>query len=191
MPRPPRRELAGGIHHVTARGNDGGDVFRDAVDRHLFLRLVARVLARLEWRCLNYCLMRNHYHLLVLTETPTLGRGIGRINGTYAQAFNARHARSGHLWGKRYHAVLVEREAHLLEVIRYIALNPVRAGLCPEADDWPWGGHRALAGLGPAGIVDRGTTYAYLAGHGGDPRRRYRDLVGDATQPKEGLAPFM
>jgi REP element-mobilizing transposase RayT len=187
MPRPSRCELAGGIHHVTARGNNGADVFADTLDRHVFLRLFAKALARFEWRCLTYCLMRNHYHLLLLTEAPTLGAGVGYVNGRYAQAFNARHSRSGHLWGQRYHAVLVERGAHLLEAMRYIALNPVRAGFCDRAEDWPWGGHRALAGLGPAGLVDLETTWSYLAADGGNGRHRYRDLV---AQPKEGLAPF-
>jgi putative transposase len=187
MPRRPRRELAGGIHHVTARGNNGDAIFRDSADRYRFLRLLGTTVAEFDWRCLTYCLMSNHYHLLVRTDTPTLGVGMGRLNGRYAQRFNLRHSRSGHLWGKRYHAVLVESGPHLLEVIRYIAHNPVRAGLCACADDWEWGGHRALAGLEPPGIVDTETTLGYLAADGGAGTSRYRDLV----EPKGGLAPFM
>jgi putative transposase len=152
MPRPPRRELAGGIHHVTARGNNGEAVFRDMADRRNFLRLLRSALTDFDWLCLTYCLMTNHYHLLLLTQEPTLGAGIGWLNGTYAQRFNRRHSRTGHLWEQRYHSLLVERGAHLLEVIRYIALNPVRAGLCTRPEEWEWGAHRALAGLEPAGF---------------------------------------
>ena len=186
MARPPRRELAGGIHHVTARGNNGDRIFRDATDHRIFQRLLARTAAKFAWKCLTYCLMGNHYHLLVRTEQPTLGPGIGFLNGTYAQRFNLRHSRTGHVWGARYHAVLVETDVHLLEAIRYIALNPVRAGLCPRPENWSWGGHRALAGLEPAGIVAAETTLAYLAANGGRARERYRQLV----EPKAGLAPF-
>ena len=95
MPRPPRRELAGGIHHVTARGNNGEAIFRDRADRLNFLRLLRATASECRWHCLTYCLMTNHYHLLVLTEEPTLGLGIGRLNGSYAQRFNRRHSRTG------------------------------------------------------------------------------------------------
>jgi putative transposase len=186
MPRRPRRELAGAIHHVTARGNNGETIFRDAVDRHLFLRTLGKVLADFQWRCLTYCLMSNHYHLLVLTDAPTLSAGMERLQGSYAQRFNARHRRRGHLWGERYHAVLVENNPHLLEAIRYIALNPVTAGLCAYAEAWQWSGHRALAGLQPPGLVSVEITLSYLAADGGDGRQRYDALIGAPRDLKRG-----
>jgi putative transposase len=182
MPRPPRRELAGGIHHVTARGNNRERVFVDRADRLLFLRLLAGVVRDLDWSCLTYCLLDNHFHLLVLTRTPTLAVGMRRLNGEYARRFNLRHRRAGHVWERRYHAVLLERDAHLLEVVRYIALNPVRAGLCDSADEWPWSAHPALAGLAPHGLVAASETLALFADDGGDGRRRYQDFVTSVTR---------
>jgi putative transposase len=179
MPRTPRVEVAGGVYHVTARGTAKQTVFRDAADRHLFLRLVSDVLRRFGWSCLTYCLMDNHYHLLVKTPTPTLGVGMQHLNGRYSQRFNLRYSRSGHLWAGRYHSVLIQRDAHLLEVVRYIALNPVRARLCRVPEDWPWSGHHALAGLAPRGIVAVSETLSYLAAEGGDGSGRYRALVAN------------
>jgi putative transposase len=182
MPRTARRELAGGIHHVTSRGNDKQDVFLDTVDREVFLRYVGKVVARFEWQCLTYCLMRNHYHLLVRTPEQTLGAGMHQLNGRYAQHFNRRHGRSGHLWTERYHSVLLEHEAHLPQAIGYIALNPVRAGLCPRPEEWRWSAHRALVGLASESFVASETTLAYFAAaFGGDGRARYREFV--TTRP--------
>jgi REP element-mobilizing transposase RayT len=181
MPRSPRPELAGGIHHVTARGNDRQTVFRDVADRRRFLRLLNEVIERHDWKCLTYCLMGNHFHLLVMTPQPNLGVGMQRLNGRYAQLFNGRHRRSGHVWQGRYHSTLVERDAHLWETVRYIARNPVRSGICERAEEWRWSAHRALAGLEPAGFVAVGSTLEYFAAYGGRGRDRYRAFVEGAT----------
>jgi REP element-mobilizing transposase RayT len=162
---------------VTARGNSGQRIFRDATDRHAFIRLLGQVIRRSQWSCLTYCLMNNHYHLLLLTPEPTLGTGMRRLNGLYAQRFNLRHERGGRLWGDRFFSLPLRRDAHLLAAVRYIAWNPVRAGLCARPEEWPWGGHRALLGLEPSGIVAVGDTLAYFAADGGDARRSYRDFV--------------
>jgi putative transposase len=177
MPRTARRELAGGIQHITCRGNGKQPVFLGVADRQIFLRLLCAVVARFEWQCLTYCLMDNHYHLLVRTPEANLGAGMHRLNGRYAQDFNARHARSGHLWQERYHSVLLEQEAHLPQAIGYIALNPVRAGLCARPEDWPWSEHRTLTGLASESFVASDMTFAYFAAaFGGDGRARYLEL---------------
>jgi putative transposase len=147
MPRIGRRELAGGVHHVTCRGNGKQAVFLDVADRLFFLKLLRSVVRSSDWQCLTYCLMDNHYHLLVRTLATNLGPGMRRLNGRYAQRFNLRHARIGHLWGDRYHSVLLERDAHVPQALGYIALNPVRAGLCDRPEEWRWGGHRTIVGL--------------------------------------------
>jgi REP element-mobilizing transposase RayT len=162
---------------VTARGNNRQRIFRDDADRHVFMRLFARVVDRFGWSCLTYCLMDNHYHLLLLTPEPTLGAGMQRLNGSYAQGFNQRHRQSGRVWGDRYFSRPLQRDAHLLEAIRYIAWNPVRAGLCERPEHWQWSGHQALLGLAPAGIVSVESTLAYFAADGGDPGARYRSFV--------------
>jgi REP element-mobilizing transposase RayT len=154
MARPLRLQLAGGIYHVTARGEAGGRIYIDDVDRQYFLRVVARLRSRLACRCLAYCLMGNHYHLVVETERPNLARCMQHLNGAYAQWFNCRHDRPRtHLFQGRYHSVLVQRDAHLLELARYLALNPVKAGLCRRPEEWAWSSHRAMLGLEPAGVA--------------------------------------
>jgi putative transposase len=182
MPRSNRTELAGGIHHVTCRGNGKQTVFLGTLDRRLFLVLMRKVVLRFRWQCLTYCLMPNHYHLLVRTPEPNLGAGMHRLNGIYAQGFNRRYARSGHLWEQRYHSVLLADDAHLAQAIGYIALNPVRAGLCKRPEEWQWGAHRALAGLGSDPIVSSDATLEYFAAaFGGCGRDRYREFVANRT----------
>ena len=150
MARKLRLEYAGALYHLTARGNERKVVFRDDVDRQHFLALLAREAKQLRWRVHAYCLMGNHYHLLVETLEPNLARGMRRLNSAYSQRFNRRHDRVGHLFQGRYHSVLVQRESYLLELSRYIVLNPVRAGMVARAQHWPWSSYRATVGLVPA-----------------------------------------
>ena len=146
MARPLRLVVADGIYHVTARGIARGAIYADDRDRRVFLHILGRTIERFDWCCLTYCLMPNHFHLLVRTPRPTLSRGMAQLGSGYAQAYNRRHERIGPLFAGRYGARLVQQDRHLLEVFRYIALNPVTAGLCPSPSYWEWGGHAALAG---------------------------------------------
>ncbi len=139
-------EIAGAAYHVTARGVARGDLFRDDLDRARFLELLGGVITRFEWTCHAYCLMGTHYHLLVRTPLPNLAAGMQRLNACYAQDFNRRHGEEGHRFLRRYHDVLVESESHALELFRYIAMNPVRAGVCDEPRQWPWASYPALVG---------------------------------------------
>jgi putative transposase len=146
MPRSPRAHVAGGVFHVTSRGNRGADIFLDVVTRRRFLRILEKAVARSDWRCLSYCLMTTHFHLLVAMERPTLSAGMHWLNGCYAQWFNRRNSLKGHLFEDRFHSEPVESEAHLLEASRYLPLNPVRAGLCSHPAEWPWSSYRATIG---------------------------------------------
>lgn len=146
MARPLRIELAGAFYHVMARGNARQSIFKDARDREAFLRGVQRVCERCHWRIWAYCLMDNHYHLLTETLEPTLSRGMREINGLYTQGFNRRHQRVGHVLQGRYKALLVDQDVYLLEVSRYIVLNPVNAGVCRAAGDYKWSNYRATLG---------------------------------------------
>jgi putative transposase len=194
VPRSARTELAGGVHHVTTRGNSGQPVFLDTTDRHVFLRLLAQAIPRFRWQCLTYCLMNNHFHLLVLTVEPTLGAGMHRVNGGYARYFNSRYRRGGRLWGDRFFSSPLRRDAHLLEAMRYIAWNPVNAGICGRPEDWRWSAHRALLGLDRPGVVSVDETLAYFAADGGDARSRYRAFVAakrdSPRSGKGGQSPF-
>jgi REP element-mobilizing transposase RayT len=149
MARPLRIEFPGALYHVTARGNARQAIFLDDDDRRLFLHRFGRVAQTHRWRCLAYCLMPNHYHLLVETPGADLSRGMQKLNATYSQGFNARHERVGHVLQGRFSAILVEREGHLREVARYVVLNPVRAEMVASPEAYPWSSLRAAIGLDP------------------------------------------
>ena len=144
--RPLRIEFPGAVYHACSRGVERRPIFRDDADRNEFLVTLGRSMERWRWACHAYCLMGNHYHLVIETPEPNLSRGMRQLNGEYSQAFNRHHERSGHLFQGRFHAVLVEKETHLLEVCRYVVLNPVRARMVRGAGDWPWSSYAATAG---------------------------------------------
>ncbi len=146
MARPLRIEYEGALYHVTSRGNAGTMIFLDDPDRVRFLEILKSVVDRFGWICHAYCLMGNHYHLLVETPQPNLSRGMQHLNGVYTQWFNRRHARSGHLVQGRFKSIVVEKESYLLELARYVVLNPVRAKMVRSARDWRWSSYRATAG---------------------------------------------
>ena len=128
MTRPLRLEFPGALYHVTARGNARQGIYLDDQDRHLFLSVLSEVVGRFAWICHAYCLMDNHYHLLIETPQANLSLGMRQLNGVYTQRLNRRHARAGHVFQGRFKAILVERDAYLLKLARYIVLNPLRAG---------------------------------------------------------------
>ena len=147
MARQLRLEYPGALYHLTARGNEQQPIFHDDVDRQQFLQLFGYEILQQRWRCYAYCLMGNHYHLLVETPESNLSRGMRRLNGSYAQRFNWRHQRVRHLLQGRFKSLVVERETYLLELCRYVVLNPVRAGMVATPADWPWSSYGATAGL--------------------------------------------
>lgn len=147
MSRPLRLEYEGALYHVTSRGDRRGTVFATDADRAFFVTLLSRVVGRFGWRVHAWCEMTNHYHLLVETPRATLSNGMRMLNGHYANAFNRRNDRVGHVFQGRYTAILVEREPHLLELCRYVVLNPVRARMVETADRWAWSSYRSTAGL--------------------------------------------
>lgn len=163
---------------MYARGNDRMRIFRDDVDREEYLAVLRSVVRRMRWSCLAYCLMHNHVHLLIETETTNLGAGMGRLHGLYARSFNDRHGRSGHLFQGRYGSVLQSSDEQLWHAIAYIARNPVEAGLCGSPDEWPWSSHaHVLEGRSPPWFDERRLMRCF-AGAGGDSRQRYAELVG-------------
>lgn len=185
MARPPRLQILDGIYHLTARGNERTAIFRDDADRRHFLELVANVRERYHWRIFSYCLMSNHYHLLVQTPEPNLARGMRQLNGVYAQGFNRRHARVGHLLQGRYSARLVQADEHLLAVARYIVHNPVRAGVCERPGEWRWSSHRATLGLERPWFLDTEALLSYYSPTRDVARRHYQAHTeqGDAGEP--------
>ena len=146
MSRPLRIECPGALYHVTSRGNARRRIYRDDEDRAAFLSILAHGVDRYGWLCHAYCVMDNHYHLLIETPKPNLSRGMRHVNGWYTQAHNRRHRRVGHLFQGRFKAILVEKEGYLLSLCRYVVLNPVRAKMVTHPEHWPWSSYRATAG---------------------------------------------
>jgi REP element-mobilizing transposase RayT len=147
MARPIRIEYPGAVYHVTARGNARMAVFVDDADRMGFLEILEDVIKRFNWLCHSYCLMGNHYHLLLETIDGNLSAGMRHINGVYTQYFNRRHDRVGHVFQGRFKAILVEKERYLLELCRYVVLNPVRAGMVKLPEEYGWSSYRSIAGI--------------------------------------------
>ncbi|AVR95479.1 REP-associated tyrosine transposase [Pseudoduganella armeniaca] len=146
MSRPPRTLFPGAIYHVTSRGNRRANIYADERDHLIWLDVLAETAQRYDFKVHAYCMMPNHYHLLVETPSANLSEGMRFLNGRYASRHNDRHGLVGHVIQGRYFAVLVERDAQLLEAVRYISLNPVRAQLVSRAADWRWSSHCYMTG---------------------------------------------
>jgi REP element-mobilizing transposase RayT len=152
MARPLRIELSGGLYHVTSRGDRREDIYFSDADREAWLALFAQVCERFNWICHAYCLMTNHYHLVVETPEGNLAKGMRQLNGVYTQFVNRAHGRIGHVFQGRYKAILVEKDSYLLELSRYVVLNPVRAGMVSDVVDWPWSSFPAMIGQAPSPV---------------------------------------
>lgn len=180
MARPLRLEFIGALYHVTARGDGREAIYLTDDDRRMFLAVLGEVSDQCNWTVHAYCLMGNHYHLLVETPDANLSRGMRQLNGIYTQRFNRRHDRVGHVFQGRYKAILVEKDSHLLELARYVVLNPVRARMVRTPDEWSWSSYLAMVGkvAAPAWLETR----QILAGFGdmeGLAVDRYRRFVAD------------
>lgn len=148
MSRPLRIEFEGALCHITARGNRQEAIFYSDDDRATFLKILGKVITRYNWVCHAYCLMDNHYHLLIETPDGNLSAGMRQLNGVYTQTLNRTYSKGGHVFQGRFKSILVEKQAYLLELCRYIVLNPVRVNCCTTAEEWPWSSYRAMASGG-------------------------------------------
>jgi REP element-mobilizing transposase RayT len=182
MPRTPRKELAGGIHHVYNRGNRGDVVFIDDADRAFFLAELGLCSRRYRWGVLAYCLMPNHLHLVIETPETTLGDGMRWLAGNYAQEFNRRHhPKGGHVFRGRFGSKIAESDDYFAQLLLYVALNPVAAGLCATPEEWPWSSHRDMIAIRPGAAGAHERVESLLAGWGGEEGSRYAALFD--TEP--------
>ncbi len=150
MARPLRLHIPGKVYHVFVRGDNKVPIFRRSLDYRHFLDILANGLDRFTIQCITYCLLPNHFHLLAIPDRHSVSRLMHQVNGTYAQWFNKRHGRVGHLTQGRFGARIIDDNEYLLTALRYIAMNPVAAGLVRRPENWPWSSYRTIAGLSEA-----------------------------------------
>jgi putative transposase len=184
MTRPLRREFAGALYHVTSRGDRSDAIFRDGTDRRVWLAVLGKVCARCNFVVHAFCQMTNHYHLVVETIDGHLADGMRELNSGYAQYFNRRHALVGHVFQGRYHAVLVQKQTHLLELSRYVVLNPLRAGMVTSLQEWHWSSYYYMTGeFGAPGWVETD----WLLAQFGDDRAHARSAYVAFVMAGRGL----
>jgi REP element-mobilizing transposase RayT len=184
-------EAPGHFFHVLSRGNARHPIFLDDSDRIRFLDTLGEAVSRFTVRCHAYCLMGNHYHLLLQPTGGTLSRAIRHLNGVYSQRFNRRHGRVGHVFAGRFKSLLVDRDTYLLALSRYIALNPVRSGAVSDPEAWRWSSHSALVGAvgAPEWLTTREVLEAFDARGGPFARIAYARFV--AAGMREDHAPHL
>lgn len=186
MSRPLRIEFEGALYHVTARGNRQESIFYGDDDRAMFLRTLGKVVSRYNWICHAYCLMDNHYHLMIETPEGNLSAGMRQLNGVYTQTLNRSHGKVGHVFQGRFKSIVVEKDSYLLELCRYIVLNPVRIGCCAHPDEWAWSSYIPTATgrnipdwLTVDWVLDQFSTRK------ADARKKYREFIFDALERVE------
>ena len=178
MARPLRIEYPGALYHVTSRGDRQEAIFDDDQDRTAYLNILADVISRFRWRCHAYCLMGNHYHLMIETPEANLTKGMRQLNGVFTQWSNRRHKRSGHLFQGRYKSILVDRDVYFPELARYIVLNAVRAAMVKHPRLWAWSSYGATIGTSPAPAwLSTDVLLAEFAKSRSGARRKYQEFV--------------
>jgi putative transposase len=183
MARPLRIEYPGAVYHVTSRGNERRAIFRTDADREAFLAFIGKAVKRFGWSLTAWVLMTNHFHLVIQTPEPNLSRGMHWLNGSYAGWFNREHERCGHLFGGRFKAFIIEKDAYFAEVLRYVVLNPVRAKeMVERPEQYRWSSYRATAGLEtPPDWLDAAAALSAFGGISEDGSKNYRAFVAEKT----------
>jgi putative transposase len=177
MARPPRELLPGGVYHVVARGNRGCRIFLDDADHAKYLSLLCEAVDRCHWHLLAYCLMANHVHLLVETPEANLPAGVQWVHGKYGRYFNDRHDMFGHIFQGRYKAIRQEADEQLWQVLRYVALNPVEAGLCRCPRQYRWSSYDRAHGSDVRPLAVHRLSWFMGGRDNEDGLERYQDLV--------------
>ena len=178
MTRPLRLEFPNALYHVTARGDNRSTIFLDHEDRQRWLDILGLVCARFNFIVHAYCQMGNHYHLMIETIEGNLSQGMRQLNAIYSQFFNRKHRHVGHVFQGRYKAILVQKETYLLELARYVVLNPVRAALVDHPQAWRWGSYQYMIGEREPPVWLNIEWLLSQFGHSSERARiRYREFV--------------
>ncbi|MDB2384413.1 transposase [Endozoicomonas sp.] len=182
MSRPLRIQYAGALYHVTSRGNERKAIYRKDADFQLFLDTLTDVCQQFNWTIHSFCLMTNHYHLVVETPDANLSEGMRQLNGVYTVRFNRLYGRVGHLFQGRYKAILVDKAAYLMELSRYVVLNPVRANMVSSPDQWAWSSYGYTTGLydSPAWLATD-ATLCHFASNRDDAILKFAQFVANGV----------
>ena len=184
-----RLEVPYGYYHIGTRGNNKRSIYEDDRDREVFLFALRRVARKFGWLFYAYCLMGNHYHLVMQIGEAGISRGMCELNTWYAVTYNARHNRTNHLFGRRFWSELITTDAHLLGACRYVVQNPVRAQLCEECEDWPWSSYRATVGMTtPEPFLAVRDVLEFVAPAGRNQADRFREYCGTIVPKRPGRA---
>lgn len=188
MSRPLRLEFPGALYHVTARGNRLAPIYRDENDRRAWIAIVRETCTRFNFKIHAYCQMTNHFHLLLETPDANLARGMRHMNGLYSQQVNRRHGLVGHLFQGRYKAILIQKERHLLELARYVVLNPVRAGIVDAPEKWNWSSyHWTASAATPPPWLHTQWLLGQFADTAYEAAQRYRRFVREGLETQSPL----
>lgn len=188
MARPLRIEYPGAVYHITSRGNAKNNIFLSDLDRHIFFEILSETLKRFQWLCHAFCLMDNHYHLLIETINPTLSRGMRHLNGVYTQSFNRRHNRVGHVFQGRYKAILVQKDTHLTELCRYVVLNPVRSKNVNNPEDWSWSSYiDTVSDKNRYDFLTRGWILSQFSSHKKEAQHLYQQFIKAGVSNQESI----
>jgi REP element-mobilizing transposase RayT len=183
MARPLRIEYPNAVYHVTSRGNARNKIFLSDQDRENFLFVLSSVIKRFNWLCHAYCLMDNHYHLMIETPDANLSRGMRQLNGVYTQKYNWWHSKTGHIFQGRYKSILIEKENYLLELSRYVVLNPVRANMVQKSEERKWSSYEATAGLKTVpDYLTVGWILGLFSRNNKEAQKQYRKFVIEGIQ---------
>jgi len=190
MARPLRIEYEGAVYHITSRGNACADIYLSDADREMFLATLAHVVDRFGWLCHAYCLMTDHFHLMIETPQANLSRGMRQLNGVYTQRFNFKHQRVGHVFQGRFKSIIVDKESYLLELSRYIVRNPVAANMVNDPGDWHWSSYAATAGIvAPPDFLEVDWLLSQFGSNRQHARNAYRKFIhhADTNSPWHAL----
>lgn len=182
MPRQPRLDVPGALHHIIVRGNNRADIFKDDEDRIRFIDRLGKNITEAKASVYAWVLMRNHFHLLFKSERKGISEVMRKLLTWYAIYFNRRYMRTGHLFENRYKSILCEEEVYLLALIRYIHLNPVRAGVLSSIDDldrYAWSGHSAVMGNNECEWMDSDCVSLNFGNKKTQAKKTYREFVAD------------
>src|SRR5512139_759104 len=181
MARRPRIHFNGALYHVISRGNHGQRTFRDEKDFKRFLAYLSNCKAKFPFRLFAYALMQNHIHLLLEVKRIPLSKIMQSLLVRYTRYFNTRHDEKGHLFQGRYKAIVCDKDVYLLELVRYIHLNPVRAKIVKRPEDYAWTGHFSYIGKGTESLIDEGFVLKQFSDNRSLARRRYRQFIWEGV----------